>query len=283
MPSHQTNPQGLRPAGRISVTYWSNKALAASLGVGLRAWAAAGGLLLAMATLNACSEDKPRGRNSELLADQPEAATPEAPTIAAETSVSAAAAAPIGPLTGAGRRYRVAVGMAYFFAQPEQSPPTGHYLRRGDAFYGEGERNGFVKTGFVNPDGTRGTGWLKTQELGRLPDNAAPNAGRSSKPAPPLPAAAPAAYDDEPTATPEPVARPGGAAGGADSGATTAAVQVAKSYFFDSPDLTTPRKAHCVRGDKVRLGESRGAAVYVTFTNWEKVTTTGWMRADALR
>ena len=171
------------------------------------------------------------------------------------------------------------VGTAYFFDKPEQSAPNGRYLRRGDTFFGEGETDGYVKTAFVNPDGTRSTGWLKTQELGRLPDNAAPNARRSSKPAPPLPASAPAADDNQPAAAREPMARSGAAA----SGAGTAAVQVAKSYFYDSPDLTTPRKAHCVRGDKVRLGETRGAAVYVTFTNWEKVTTTGWMRADALR
>ena len=232
----------------------------------------------ALAGLPACSDNPSRPENSEMRVDPPAASSEtSAPTEAS------APAQPTGPLPGAGRRYQVTVGTAYFFDKPEQSAPNGRYLRRGDNFFGEGETNGFVKTAFVNPDGTRSTGWLKTQELGRLPDNAAPNARRSSKPAPPLPAAAPVAYDDEPTAAPEPAARPGAAAGGAASGATTAAVQVAKSYFFDSPDLTTPRKAHCVRGDKVRLGESRGAAVYVTFTNWEKVTTTGWMRADALR
>jgi hypothetical protein len=59
-------------------------------------------------------------------------------------------------------------------------------------------------------------------------------------------------------------------------------VQAARSYFYNSPDLIEPRKAHCVQGDKVWLGETRGDAVYVTFTNWEKVTTKGWMRKDAL-
>ena len=56
-----------------------------------------------------------------------------------------------------------------------------------------------------------------------------------------------------------------------------------RAYFYQAPDLTQSRKAYCEPGDKVRLGESRGAAVYVTFTNWEKVTTTGWMSKDALR
>ena len=218
-------------------------------------WLLAGGLLAALSALAACSENQPRRADSELVVDPPAAAPPAAPAPAAQE--------PPGPLPNGGRRYQVIVGTAYFFDQPAQSPPNGRYLRRGDTFYGEGETNGFVRTGFVQPNGAAGTAWLKLQELRPLPTAAAPAA-----PARRRPAAAPAAP------LPAAVAAPA---------ATRAVVTADRAYFYQSPALDAPRRAHCVRGDKVRLGEARGAAVFVTFTNWENVTTTGWMRQDALR
>jgi hypothetical protein len=171
------------------------------------------------------------------------------------------------------------VGTAYFFDKPEQSTPNGRYLRRGDVFYGEGETNGFVKAGFVAPNGAKSTGWLKVQELSRLGNGEPPVAARRPRrPAPPV--VAPQAEETAEKTTEAPVASPPKPAS---VGAKTAVVQVARSYFFDSPDLSLPRLAHCVRGDKVRVGEIRGDAVYVTFTNWEKVTSTGWMHKDALK
>jgi hypothetical protein len=169
----------------------------------------------------------------------------------------------------------VAVETAYFFDVPQQSTPNGRYLRRGDVFYGEGETNGFVKTAFVQPNGSSGIGWLKRAELSKL------GASSASKPV----------ASTRPSAAPRPAPRPvqPAVAPSSEAGATAsldegqlAVVEAERSYFFDSPDLSLPRKAHCVRGDKVRLGETEGPAVYVTFTNWEKVTTTGWMRRDAL-
>ncbi|OGX88541.1 hypothetical protein BEN48_09140 [Hymenobacter glacialis] len=226
-----------------------------------------GGLL---AVLGACSDDKTRRRNSELVVDRHSATLPKSSATAPDNPESSSSIEPTGPLTAVGRRYRVAVGTAYFFDNPEQSTPNGRYLRRGDVFYGEGEWNGFVKTGSVDPAGNRSTGWLKRQELSTATERpAAASAPAATAPAePPAPDAAPRAGSFPPPA--------------ATSGARRAVVQTARAYFHNSPDLATPRKAHCVRGDKVRLGEERGAAVYVTFTNWENVTTTGWMRKDAL-
>ena len=241
------------------------------------------GLLLVGTLLASCSDDQPRSQNSEMRVDGP-AAAGEAGATAPETANVLAAEPEAEPLPGAGRRYRVVVETAYFFDQPRQSTPNGRYLRRGDTFYGEGETNGFVKTGFVQPNGAPGTGWLKVQGLSKLAGSTASQPSRSSRRA--VPATRPAAtsppvedgYEaDETSATAAAPARTGA------TGLKTAVVQVARSYFYNSPDLAQPRKAYCERGDKVRLGETRGAAVYVTFTNWEKVTTTGWMRKDALR
>ncbi|MDB5267841.1 MAG: hypothetical protein JWP58_881 [Hymenobacter sp.] len=235
-------------------------------------WLAGGAGLLA-----SCSNDNSRGPNSEMRVDPPDAsagtkipARGEAPRADTEE--------PVGTLTGAGRKYRVAVETAYFFDKPEQSTPNGRYLRRGDAFFGEGETNGFVKTGFVQPNGSAGTAWLKVQELSRLTEGPGKQSGRRSSTSPVAQSVANDGYGSEPP-QPGPRQRP---AVTSPSGAMTAVVQVARSYFYNSPDLAVPRKAYCERGDKVRLGESRGEAVYVTFTNWEKVTTTGWMKKAAL-
>ena len=235
--------------------------------------ALASGVLLGLASLTACSEG--RRENSELRA---EATADSAPAVTAPATAGPEAnnaAEPAGvPATRTGARYRVAVETAYFFDQPEQSVPNGRYLRRGDTFYGEGETNGFVKTGFVQPNGSVGTGWLKVQSLSRMVAGVGtPRAGRAAPVSagarpPAVPTARPAANDTETSAL---------------TGAQRAVVVVGRAYFHNSADLATPRKAHCERGDKVRLGEFRDQAVYVTFTNWEKVTTRGWMRQTDLR
>ena len=232
---------------------------------------------LGLVTLAACADDPARRENSELRVDSP-AAEP------VENSMTDPVAEPPASAVLTGARYRVVVETAYFFEAPEQGVPSGKYLRRGDVFYGEGEANGFVKTGFRNPDGTAGAGWLKAQGLSKLTAGGAPRPAPRRAPRPaarpmlPTPSSAPDDYatTDIPSAPPE---RPRAAS----RGGTMAVVRVARSYFYDSPDLLLPRKAHCVWGDKVRLGEQRGEAVFVTFTNWEQVTTTGWMRQDALR
>jgi len=210
--------------------------------------------------LAACSSDT-RPADSELRAD---AST--APGRAA-TPLPAPAESGV-PLTGAGQRYKVAVGTAYFFDKPKQSMPNGRYLRRGDTFFGEGESNGFVKTSFVQPNGAAGTAWLKRQELMRLPGK-------------PVAAALPSREPHSPTG-PLPVQPKAEREKAIASAGGTAVVKTARAYFYNSPDLATPRKAYCERGDKVHLGQREGEAVYVTFTNWEKVTTTGWMRQGDL-
>lgn len=277
---HSPHANAYLPRPAVPATArWSSPT--ASLSWSLRPGRLVGGLLLALAVLSSCSDDKSRRSNSELVVDQPTTTPPESSAPAPENPVSTSTelTGPLtGPLTGVGRRYRVAVGTAYFFDQPEQSTPNGKYLRRGDVFYGEGESNGFVKTGFVGPNGTRSTGWLKRQELSTLAASPTAAAARRA-PAPeteaPEPLDADVAADNSRVGSSPPAAASG-------NGARRAVVQVDRSYFYNSPDLATPRKAHCVRGDKVRLGEERGAAVYVTFTNWENVTSTGWMRKDAL-
>ena len=238
------------------------------------------GLLLGLSCLAACSDDPPRRKNSEMTVDAPPAASSENPS--ARAANDAPAEEPSGPLPENGTKYQVIVETAYFFDQPAQSTPNGRYLRRGDAFYGQGESNGFVKAGFVQPNGASGTAWLKAQELRKL--SAGP-AGRTAKA---IPAARPAMRQPapQPAAAYEPNEAEGPATGqvvAAASSGSTAAVAVDRAYFFTSPDLGQPRRAFCQRGDKVRVLDSSGDAVRATFTNWEKVTTTGWMRKDALR
>ena len=235
------------------------------------------GLVGGMSTLTSCSNENGRGPNSEMRVDPPGAAVEKKAPSSGETPL-ADNEEPVGALIGAGRKYRVAVATAYFFDKPEQSTPSGRYLRRGDTFFGGGETNGFVKTGFVQPNGSTGTAWLKVQELSKLGDApAAPHIRRRAPTITPQPTDN-EVYNNEPF-------QPGAdqrASSTPTGGAATAIVQVGRSYFYNSPDLAVPRKAYCERGDKVRLGESRSEAVYVTFTNWEKVTTTGWMKKAAL-
>ena len=224
--------------------------------------------------LTACADDPARRENSELRVDSP-AAEP------IEDSATGPAAGPLpAPAMQTSAYYRVVVETAYFFDAPEQGVPSGKYLRRGDVFYGEGEANDFVKTGFRNPDGTAGTGWLKAQDLSKHVAGRAPGPAPRRAPRPAARPTLPSAPDDYATAdtSSAPPERPRSAS----RGGTLVVVRVARSYFYDSSDLLLPRKAHCVRGDKVRLGEQRGEAVFVTFTNWEQITTTGWMRQDAL-
>jgi hypothetical protein len=234
-----------------------------------------------MTVLVSCSEDTTNSQTSEEPISQTAADEAESTPATEETTTDNTAS--VGQLPDAGSRYRVTAETAYFFDTPEQGKPSGKYLLRGDVIYGEQESNGFVKTRFKNPNGATVTGWLKEQELTKLAANPTSVAARSRRPtqAPSPPAATSLPddkYESEQASSTSVEAAEAGANGNA-----TAVVQVARSYFYNSPDLTQPRKAHCVRGDKVRLGESYGDAVFVTFTNWEKVTTTGWMRRDALR
>ncbi|MCC2545406.1 hypothetical protein LJY25_03035 [Hymenobacter sp. BT175] len=229
--------------------------------------------LLAAGLLASCSDDTSRRESSELRVDEPAAAEPTAATPAAASAPTPAAAPP----ASAGRPYRVRVETAYFFDAPEQGRPSGNYLRRGDLLYGTEERGGFVQTSFRLPNGATVVGWLKSAELTRVAGSPSPTAARTR----PAPRSAPPAaqdYGQEVNPAPaEPEPRPAGPAAG------TAVVQVARAYFHNSPDLTQPRRAYCEQGDKVRVIDRRGEAVYVTFTNWEKVTTKGWMRQADLR
>ncbi|MCB2379003.1 hypothetical protein LGH70_15485 [Hymenobacter sp. BT635] len=222
-------------------------------------------LALGITALVSCSDDEARRQSSELRVESPGSA-PRRPSVMEAENAAAAAAIP----AGSGRRYRVRAETAYFYDSPEKAKPGGSYLRRGDVLYGQDEGNGFVKTNFVNPQGSTVTGWLKAQDLSGLTESAPEQPARSRPVAP-----APAEYDPE---VPAPAATAPVSAGAGQA----AVVRAARSYFYASPDLAQPRKAHCVRGDKVRLGQEQGEAVYVTFTNWEKVTTRGWMKKDAL-
>jgi hypothetical protein len=86
------------------------------------------------------------------------------------------AAVPVSQLPITGNQYRVAVERAFFFGRPEQSVPMKRYLQRGDVFYADGDSNGFVRTSFVQTDGTQSTGWLKVRELTKIADSPAPDA-----------------------------------------------------------------------------------------------------------
>lgn len=266
---HRTRPgKGPQPPALLGLVGQVRRAL-------LLAFVAGGTGMLA-----SCSHDNGRGPNSEMRVDS-SVATAETKASASREAPQVGTDEPTEALTGLGRRYRVAVETAYFFAKPEQSTPNGRYLRRGDAFFGEGETNGFVKTGFVQPNGSAGTAWLKVQELSTIAESPDARPRRRSLPAPD---AEPVSVEGAGGAAPSrPRPGPGPAAAVPMPGsATRAVVQVGRSYFYNSPDLAVPRKAYCEQGDKVRLGEVRGEAVYVTFTNWEKVTTTGWMKKAGL-
>lgn len=234
-----------------------------------------------MAVLTSCSGDQTSSETSEEPIGQ--TAAEEAESTPATEEATTDNTTSVGQLPGGGSRYRVTAETAYFFDSPKQGKPSGKYLLRGDVIYGEQESNGFVKTRFKNPNGATVTGWLKAQELSKQAASPASVAARSSRPTQASSPPATASLPDDTYESEQASSTPVGSAEAGASGNATAVVQVARSYFYNSPDLTQPRKAHCVRGDKVQLGESRGDAVFVTFTNWEKVTTTGWMRRDALR
>lgn len=278
----QTSAKPLRPIADEAAPYnnrWVNAAGFAHIGQS-KSWQVV--LLSAlMVVLTSCSGDQTNSETSEEPIGQ--TATDEAESTPATEEATTNNTASVGQLPGGGSRYRVTAETAYFFDAPEQGKPSGKYLLRGDVIYGEQESNGFVKTRFKNPNGATVTGWLKAQELSKQATNSPSVATRSSRP---TQATSPSATASLPNDTDESEQASGAPVEAAEAGANgnaTAVVQVARSYFYNSPDLTQPRKAHCVRGDKVQLGESRGDAVFVTFTNWEKVTTTGWMRRDALR
>ena len=86
------------------------------------------------------------------------------------------AAVPVSQLPITGNQYRVAVEKAFFFEQPAQSVPIRRYLQRGAVFYADGDRNGFVRTTFVQADGTQSAGWLKERELIKIANVPAPPA-----------------------------------------------------------------------------------------------------------
>ncbi|WP_426061413.1 hypothetical protein [Hymenobacter sp. B1770] len=77
-------------------------------------------------------------------------------------------AVPVARQPGTGNRYQVVTEKAYFLDSPEQSTPMGPYLRRGNMLYAENEENGFVQTTYVQPNGVRGTGWVKKQSLSQV-------------------------------------------------------------------------------------------------------------------
>ncbi|SFP98890.1 hypothetical protein [Hymenobacter arizonensis] len=77
-------------------------------------------------------------------------------------------AVPVARQPGSGNRYQVVTEKAYFLDSPQQSTPIGPYLRRGNMFYAEEEQNGFVQTTYVQPNGVRGTGWVKKQSLSQV-------------------------------------------------------------------------------------------------------------------
>lgn len=81
------------------------------------------------------------------------------------------AAVPVSQLPITGNQYRVAVERAFLFGRPAQSVPLKSYLQRGDVFYADGDSNGFVRTSFVQADGTQSSGWLKLRELNKIADS----------------------------------------------------------------------------------------------------------------
>ncbi|UOQ76681.1 hypothetical protein MUN84_19500 [Hymenobacter sp. 5516J-16] len=208
------------------------------LGVGAATW------------LSSCSEEKARRSDSELQTSRP------AVVHAEKTGLDEAPEAG-GQAFRASGQYLVIAETAYFFTSPEHTTSTGRYLLRGDVVHGEEESEGFVKTRFKTPNGAIVAGWLKATELSRLSSRPAAAPARITQPVrstpPPENANPEGTYSYE--IDPEPAASP---APDRAVGAQTAVVQVARSYFYNSPDLTQPRKAHCVQGDKVRLGEERG-------------------------
>ncbi|HEX8424668.1 hypothetical protein [Hymenobacter sp.] len=273
MSKHQQTPaQPLKPSVNGAAPH-INKWLSAREICVSRAVKLCWPLVLLVRLTTSCSEEQANYQSAEQPVGQ--VTTDPETTPASDETIADNTVASTEQVPGAGSRYRITAETAYFFEEPQQGKPSSKYLLRGDVIYGEQESNGFIKTRFKNPNGATVIGWLKEQELSKLAVGSAPVTARNSRPAN---ASAPHdTYESEQASSAPVEATEADAAGN-----TTAVVQAARSYFYNSPELTQPRKAHCVRGDKVQLGESRGDAVFVTFTNWEKVTTTGWMRKDAL-
>ncbi|WP_084444843.1 hypothetical protein [Hymenobacter roseosalivarius] len=205
----------------------------------------------------------------------PDSATPEneiqEPSVQASTSAK--------PLVGA---YKVLPARAYFHSEPATNSSTGKYVLRGDVVYAEGESGNFIKTRFFNSDGDPVAGWLKKTEV-QLSKLSAPSTPLRATVASPRRAdAAPAAAPAQPKKPAVTESAPKSAAGVVRPPATTGIVRVDTTYFYDSPDLTQRRRAFCVRGDKMTLTDSSDKAVFVTFVNWEKVRTSGWIRKEDL-
>lgn len=173
-------------------------------------------------------------------------------------------------LTGA---YRVLPARAYFYATPAAATSTGKYVLRGDLIYAEAESGGFIRTRFFNAAGDPVAGWLKKTEI-RANSPQAPQAAPRRK------TAAPAVADTPPKSVAAPTTAPASKAIAAGALAATGTVRVDTTYFYNSPDLTQRRRAFCIRGDKLRLSQAADRAVFATFVNWEKVTTTGWIKQE---
>ncbi|MGY2133020.1 hypothetical protein ACW9KT_12385 [Hymenobacter sp. HD11105] len=179
--------------------------------------------------------------------------------------------------------YRVLPARAYFYSAPRQNSSTAKYVLRDDIIYAEGESGDFIQTRFYNASGDPVTGWLRKTDVQSAKANTASTTPARPTPTPSRPAPAPRVTTTPTETKADPPASPQNTPPSTtQTAATTGVVRVDTTYFFDSPDLTQRRRAFCIRGDKVKIGESSENAVFVTFVNWEKVTTKGWIRKEDL-
>lgn len=198
------------------------------------------------------------------------------------TRPTTAPAAPTSttPLTGS---FTVLPARAYFHAEPDETSSTAKYVLRGDIIYAEGQSGDFIKTRYFNSDGDAVTGWLKKTDVrsSASTKTQAPRPAPATTPRRPAtkPAIVAAPAEKKPPRSTEPIDN----TAASKPLAATGTVRVDTTYFYDSPDLTQRRRAFCIRGDKLRLSDSSEKAVFATFVNWEKVTTTGWIRKEDLR
>lgn len=187
-----------------------------------------------------------------------------------ERAAPVQASEPTQKLNGA---YSILPPRAYFYAAPRAASSTAKYLLRGDIVYAEGESGDFIQTRFYNAGGDPIAGWLRKADVQAVRKKAPQTAAAApANPSRSAPAQRVPAVPRETKA-----ALPASSAAAAPF-AATGVVRADTTYFYDSPDLTQRRRAFCIRGDKLRLGESSEKAVFATFVNWEKVTTKGWIR-----
>ncbi|MBC6988865.1 DUF937 domain-containing protein [Hymenobacter sp. BT491] len=225
---------------------------------------------------------------------------PAAPTVQPVNRITAAVPAPKpAPVSASSKKklaavrwskpqairgsFRVLPARAYFYDEPKTMPSNGRYLAKGDVIVAEQESNGFLKTRYLNANKEPVAAWLKIEDLAKV----APYKAKAlpAKPKPGFAQAVPVVSAKNPVATASKNAFDSAGVTGTSAvvdAPKVAVIQTDTAYFFTGADLMHQRKAFCIKGDRITLGQVTDDAIFATFVNWKKQKTSGWMSKDAL-